>query len=274
MVTPSVINNMSLTADDLAGLAAALQKLTTGSAPTVSQTSTSSTAAVALKLPPFWRDEPTIWFEQIEASFTTKGITTDQTKRDYVVAALDNETAREVKQAITKPPATGKYDSLKSALINAFDRSQEQKDAELLSLTDIGDRRPSAHLRHLRNLNSDGTSLLRAVFLSHLPTDIRTVVQAQGVKDLDQLAEAADRAIDARDSRPATTAAVHTRWHKGKNNNSRRDRDNTQGRDRPQEHFLCHFHKRFGKQARRCAPGCLMNTETTSANTIEMPGNE
>ena len=265
---------MSLTSADIAGLAAAIQKLSAGT------TTTQSTSAVALKLPTFWRDEPTIWFEQVEASFTTKGIVADQTKRDYVLAALDNDTAREVKQAIVSSPATGKYDALKTALINAFDRTQEQKDAELLALTDIGDKRPTAHLRYLRNLNSDGTSLLRAVFLSHLPTDIRTVIQAQGIKDLDQLAEAADRALDAKDARPAGASAVQTRGKGRRTNGSRRDgntqqdrqQDRQQDGERQRDHHLCHFHKRFGRAARRCTPGCIMSTPET--NSLEVEGNE
>ena len=119
---------MSLTSADLAGLAAAIHKLSAGT----TTTQPTSASAVALKLPTFWRDEPTIWFEQVEASFTTKGIIADQTKRDYVLAALD-DTALEVKQAIISPPIADKYDALKTALINAFDCTQEQKDAELLA---------------------------------------------------------------------------------------------------------------------------------------------
>ena len=258
---------MSLNANDIAGLAAAIQKLSTGST-----TTQPTTSAVALKLPTFWRDEPVIWFEQVEAAFATKGITNDQTKRDYVLGALDNDTAKEVKQAIINPPQEKKYDALKNALTSAFDRTQDQKDAELLALTDIGDRRPTAHLRYLRNLNSNGVSLMRAMFLSHLPADVRTIVQAQGLKDLDQLAEAADRAMDAKDSRPCTAAI--NRGPKTKRSNTNK-RDNTQERDRSQEHSLCHFHKRSGKQARRCAPGCIMyQPVSTNALDLEDQGNE
>ena len=53
----------------------------------------SETNSVSIKLPPFWTAQPQVWFQQAEAQFTIRGITADETKYSYIVAALDQDTA-------------------------------------------------------------------------------------------------------------------------------------------------------------------------------------
>lgn len=42
-----------------------------------------------VKLPPFWKDNPTLWFAQVDASFALSRITSDDTKFRYVIVNLD-----------------------------------------------------------------------------------------------------------------------------------------------------------------------------------------
>ncbi|KHJ39913.1 hypothetical protein D918_10047 [Trichuris suis] len=59
-------------------------------------TSDLTMSAVALKLPPFWTNDPSLWFSQVDAQFGTRGISAQRTRFDYVVASLPFEVASEV----------------------------------------------------------------------------------------------------------------------------------------------------------------------------------
>ena len=94
-----------------------------------------SVSTVSLKLPEFWKKSPETWFARIEAQFSLKSITRDQTKFDYVISTLDIDTADEMQGILTHPPNEDKYGTLKKALIKAYGKSQLQRDFELLGLS-------------------------------------------------------------------------------------------------------------------------------------------
>ena len=185
---------MSLESGDVEALAKALQALHSSTAAAVP-----SVSSVAIKLPPFWATQSEVWFRQVEAQFATRNppITADLTKFNHVVAALDNVTAGEVEAIILSSPTNDKYEALKAALIGAFGRSQASKDMEFLSLTGLGDRKPSSLLRYMESLNADPKTLLRALFLAQLPIEVRRVPAGSPTADLKDLAKEADAIMEA-----------------------------------------------------------------------------
>ena len=139
----------------------------------------------------------------------SRSVTQDQTKFDLILSALDNTTAAEVKSVLLNPPNQNKYETLKTTLLGAFGKSQARKDAELLNISSLGDRSPSALLRELESLNNDAETLHRALFLAQLPTQVRSILALQEFLDIHDLAKAADRIVEAKNISQTVTATNH-----------------------------------------------------------------
>ena len=176
-----------------------------------SGTPASAINATALKLPPFWPADPDMWFAQVEAQFATRGITSEKTKYDYIVASLSPDIATEVRDLILTPPMADPYTLLKGELIKRTVGSNQQKLQRLLNELELGDRKPSQLLRRMRQLwcGGDGDdTILRELFLQRLPNNVRMVLAPSGNDiTLDNLAEMADRILEV--STPTVTA-VHS----------------------------------------------------------------
>lgn len=235
---------MPLDSADIQELAKALQTVASASpAP-------APVNAVSIKLPEFWTDDPELWFARVEAQFATRGIKDQDTQFNYIAAALDNASAGEVKSILLRPPTVDKYKKLKSALINTFAKSQAQKDAELLAISGLGDRKPTALLRRIQALNSNTDTLLRAFFLAQLPEDVRAMLAAANISGIEDLAKAADRVMESKHITQQGCISDISQVRDRKRNNDGVPKTTT-------SEFICYFHGKFGTKARSCRPGCL-----------------
>jgi hypothetical protein len=61
-------------------------------------------ARVAVRIPPFWAEQPVVWFAQAEAQFFLAGVNSKKTKFFHVITELDHRYAKEVEDIITSPP--------------------------------------------------------------------------------------------------------------------------------------------------------------------------
>ena len=167
-------------------------------------------------------------------------------------------------EAILIAPPNDKYDVLKAALLAAFGKAQAQKDSELLSITGLGDMKPSALLRRLQSLNSNPTTLFRAHFLALLPSEVWSVLAGQEITDISDLAKAADRIMEARgfDNHVAPVAVQALRARSSRQPPTPQgggDVEHGSTSGTKESAHVCLYHVHYGREARRCQPWCLLN---------------
>jgi hypothetical protein len=167
------------------------------------------TFRVGVRIPPFWPQEPAVWFAQVEGQFTLSNITSDVTKFYYVLSQLDHQYAAEIKDIIIAPPATNKYEKLKSELIKRLSASREKELKSLLIHEELGDRKPSQFLRHLQHKAGPSVpeDFLKSIWTNRLPLNIQSVIASQPTSSIEQLADLADRVWDISPGSPQVASA-------------------------------------------------------------------
>lgn len=243
---------------------------------------------VSVKVPPFWPERPEIWFAQVEAQFGIAGITTDLTKFNTVVAAIESNVLSQISDAILMPPEDGKYENLKKCMIERFCDSEQKQMQKLLSDIELGDRRPTQLLSELSNLAKDRVSddFLKSLWLQRLPGHVRAILQATNV-NLSELAKLADKILEVSDYRQvcstdtaqsgATISEINQRMARLEKNfeqlfqKQRRRSSSCRSSNRNAQlnttnnsdvADLCWYHRKFGDKARTCRKPCKFHSDS------------
>lgn len=246
-----------------------------------SDTHTPHVSSVSVKLSNFWEHKPAIWFAQAEAQFEIAGIKSDSTKYGHILSKLDDRIAGEVEDVIENPPKEGRYEVLKEKLITRFSISNSQKVRNLLSEVPLGDRKPSAFLRHLRSLSGtklQDESILRELWLRRLPNEVQRILAAQKDLPLDKLADIGDTIVETTTGAPLSSVqAVQSDWitvmrrldaieKKIENISNYRSRTRSQSGTSSRTSSAtrsgsCWYHKRFADKATKCIKPCQWNQD-------------
>ncbi|KYN50060.1 PREDICTED: uncharacterized protein LOC108771186 [Cyphomyrmex costatus] len=249
-----------------------------------------------VKLPPFWKDNPFLWFTQVEAVFALSRITADETKFRYVIVNLDQNILPFVSDILASPPAENKYGALKTRIISSFDESNESKLRRLLRGHELGDEKPSHFLQRLRNLAAGqcNEAVMRTLFLEQMPESVRSILAISELTDLSKLAQQADRVVDvtrntvavvstgeakACDKTPQDDVNLHElkkmveSLSREVKRSIRRSRSKSRGRGRSKskerEDDICYYHSRFGEQAKNCRPPCTFKKQKAKLELTE-----
>ncbi|XP_030832226.1 uncharacterized protein LOC115920522 [Strongylocentrotus purpuratus] len=263
-----------------------------GAAAGASVQATQGVGAVSIKLPPFWRGDPEVWFAQASAQFETRGITSEQTKYAYIIATLPSDVALEIRDILISPPLIKPYTELRALLISRMTSSEQRRVQMLLNEEELGDRKPSQLLRRMQQLlgmQQLEKGILRELFLQRLPQNVRLILASSSdALPLSELANLADKILEASipvtgiSAPSATVAAVSnsnpdlqhqvlelTKMVKeltatvgrmrsrsrSRSMSSNRKRDSS-GSKSASTSELCWYHEKWGEKAHQCRPPC------------------
>jgi len=251
------------------------------------------------KAPPFWLQNPKMWFIQLESRFVTANITDDETKFHYVVGALDGDILTYVSDILEKPPVSNKYQKLKQVLAERLSESEEKKLKKLLRDIELGDKKPSFLLREMQQLAGGQLpeDLLKSLWLQRLPVQVQTILMTS-TDSLNNLSKMADKIHEV--SEVSTVAVVNTEKKcacqssnslsafelqiasltkaieelNQRGRSSDRKDSRTYRRSRSKSHDssemrneLCYYHAKFKDQARICKGSwCKMHSSHNTKN--------
>lgn len=215
-----------------------------------------------------------------------------RTKYAYALSQLETKYTLEIKDIITSPPESDRYIGMKTALIQSLATSQEQRTKQLLEHKEIGDRKPSQFLRHLKALagNTVPDSLIRTLWLERLPSQMQVILATRKGDQLEKVAEQADRIYEVNGeavmvasttSRSKTeetvpleeqvrrlakqVATLTTQFKKGKRTRSR-SRSRPRIQQTSKEDGPCYYHRRFKEKAQKCEKPCIFKQENSEGS--------
>ena len=157
---------------------------------------------------------------------------------------------------------------------------------------EVGDRRPTQFLRHLRTLAGPSvpTDFLRALWTNRLPPNIQTIVATQTQVSLDDVAELADKIAEVTpppcfarvspsgddictltaciDELARQVAALSTSLSRPRSPSQtrRHARRSPSHAGRSSAPDICWYHSRFKELAKRCTAPCKWQQGNTEGN--------
>lgn len=244
-----------------------------------------SVNTIQIKIPPFWKADPELWFFQIEAQFTSANIRSDLSKYNQIVGKLDTDTLTAVSDIVKNPPANNKYQTLRDRLTSQFAETDRQKLKTLFNDLSLNDGKPSDLLRKMKDksCNKVGDELLQELWCNRLSHQIQAILScsneplAQQVKMADKIYDTLDHSsIQALSKKQqqlfdsdlvkklctleGKIDSLQKELNKSRSRSStpRRHRSISRSPRRPEQKPTkpCWYHKQFRDKATKCVDPC------------------
>lgn len=232
---------------------------------------------VSVKPPAFCKEQPDLYFIQMESQFAVAGITVDQTKFHHVVSSLDAKYLQHVGEIIRNPPAANKYEAVKKAIIDEFTDSDQKKVRTLIKEIELGDLKPSQLLKRMKELARDkiNDDVMKTLWMERLPESIRAVISIVD-GDAAQMALQADKMLEIHRFSGTGVSAVQSTnplqleiealrqeiavlkaGRPGRMEEKSQNNGHGRSRSKSKVRFpFCRYHYRFGDKAKKCVEPC------------------
>jgi hypothetical protein len=138
---------------------------------------------MVVKIHNFWPLDPDTWFRQLESKFRVCQISSLQTKFDHPWVRCPRRSA------------VDSYEQLKALLVSRYTKARWTRAFKLLKFPEIGDMKPADLMRQMKTLlptDSRPCTVFLAMFLLHLPSEMRDHLIAKYFKECTLMAEYAN----------------------------------------------------------------------------------
>ena len=212
---------------------------------------------ITIKPPTFYRNNPHVWFRQLELQFALANITSSQTRFRHVMGALPEDVA------INLPTDVNKYETLKEQIVGIYQKSRQELLEEALGSISLDGQKSSVCFLRIKqkledcNLTVDDL-LIRHKFLQALPPTTRIASSAHRNLPLEDFAKLADTIFQYSTIDYQVTAV---------RNDDNRDKNRAKFSEYPftaknalvpfsdgQKLKICRFHVFYAQYAKLCKP--------------------
>jgi hypothetical protein len=208
-----------------------------------------------VKLQPFFRQRPQLWFELLEGQFELHDVTSDRRQYLLCLTNLPEDVVTMLDTSLQKS-----YGSLKQQTLVLFEKSRSQSLEEALNSLSIVGLRPSLALQKLRRSFQDANiiadvDVLRHRLLKAQPPSMQSILAAHQKTDLEEFVSVADAIFDF--SSQATVSAVRSdNYSKAQSLPQQSPSLGLTPYKVGQKPLICRSHIFYGSEARRCQRWC------------------
>ena len=206
-----------------------------------------------LKISPFYKNNPGIWFRQLDAAFSLAGITQPKTKFLHLITLLPEEVACRVDHI-------EEYDDLKNAVLDAVTANKHQLLQEAFTAVSLDGKRPTQLAAEIKQKFrevglQDDDIVIKSKLITAFPSSLRAALVGHDDLPLESFVKVADSMLavtqTAQPSNPFQIAPINQKIQ-----NESLQRHTIRPFHSNQRPVVCNAHIFYGDRARTCRHWC------------------